>query len=477
MNTELNKARKKSLLPILLPYQRRWLNDKSTLKIWVASRQIGKSFALAMEAVKEGVESRCDNLILSASERQSREVMKKVYQHLRYSSVRTKEVGRAERETKEEVSLPNGSRVISLPASPDTVRGFSGNVFLDEFAFHTDSKEIWQAMYPTVTRGYKVRVTSTPNGKQNMFHELWTKDEKFSKHNTDIYAAKNEGLKVDVEAIRRGISDPDSWAQEFECRFLDEATAYITYEMITACEADAATKEYPAENPPTPLFSKEGDLYLGVDVGRKHDLTVLWLVEKLGDIFWTKMVRVMKREPFRIQRDFLYSLLDGTYFTPTLTLPPQGGGNKFDAHPRTLDISPPLRGGVGGGWKIRRCCIDSSGIGAQLAEEAVERFGPRVEGITFTAAVKEDLAVTLRRRFEDRMLRLPRDREIREDIHSVKKLTTSAGNTRFDAGHTSAGHADRFWALALSIHAAGSGQALVRYEPVTKRDFSLRGCY
>jgi phage FluMu gp28-like protein len=442
MNMELNKARKKSLLPILLPYQRRWVSDNSTLKIWVASRQIGKSFALAMEAVNEALKHKCNNLILSSSQRQSTEVMQKVYQHLRYSSVRTKEVGRAERESREEVSLPKGSRIISLPASPDTVRGFSGNVFLDEFAFHTDSQEIWQAMYPTVTRGYKVRVTSTPNGKQNMFYDLWTHNERFAKHRTDIHEAVEQGLRVDVEALREGIADPDSWAQEFQCRFLDEATAYITYAMITACESDAATKEYSAENPPTPPISKGGqggDLYLGVDVGRKHDLTVFWLVEKLGDIFWTRMVRVMKREPFRIQRDFLYSLLDG--------------------------------------MKIRRCCIDSSGIGAQLAEEATERFGPRVEGITFTGAVKEDLAVTLRRRFEDRALRLPRDREIREDIHSVKKFITSAENTRFDAGHTSAGHADRFWALALAIHAAGGVRPLVRYEPVMQRDFSLKGCY
>lgn len=436
-----DKAREQSLLPILLPYQRRWMNDKSALKIWVASRQIGKSFALAMEAVIEGLDRCCNNLILSSSHRQSTEVMQKVYQHLRYFSIRTKEVGKAERETREEVLLPNGSRIISLPASPDTVRGFSGNVFLDEFAFHTDSQEIWQAMYPTVTRGYKVRVTSTHNGKQNMFYDLWAHNDRFSKHMTDIHMAVKEGLRVDVASLREGISDPDSWAQEFECRFLDEATAYITYAMITACESDEASCDLDGN-----ALSANADLYLGVDVGRKHDLTVFWLIEKLGDTYWTKMVRVMKREPFRIQRDFLYSVLDGSIF------------GKY--------TSP-----------IRRCSIDSSGIGAQLAEEAVERFGSKVEGITFTGPVKEDLAVTLRRKFEDRLLRLPRDREIREDIHTVKKLTTSAGNVRFDAGHTGDGHADRFWALALAVHSAKSGLSPVRYEPVAKRDFSLKGCY
>lgn len=437
------------LSPILLPYQQRWVDDESPLKVWLAARQTGKSFAVAMEAVIEGLTSgtgRCDNLILSASERQSKEVMQKVYMHLRYFKMRSLKVIRAERETMEEVTLPNGSRIISLPASPDTVRGFSGNVFLDEFAFHTDSKEIWQAMYPTVTRGYKVRVTSTPNGKQNMFHEIWEHNENFSKHRTDIHEACGDGLKVNIDALREGIADPDAWAQEFECRFLDEATAYITYEMITACEADTVRCDLDVE-----ALSANAELFLGVDIGRKHDLTVFWLIEKIGDVLWTRMVKEMHREPFRIQRDFLYSILDGSYFS-------------------LLRIA-------NSELRLRRCCIDSSGLGAQLAEEAREKFGQRVEEITFTGAVKEDLAVTLRRRFEDRLLRLPRNRDIREDIHSVKKLTTSAGNVRFDAGHSGVGHADRFWALALSVHAAGAGPAQVRYEPVMQREFGLKECF
>jgi len=422
---------------ILLPYQQHWVNDRAPLKIWLAARQIGKSFAIAMEAVTEAVRDRCNNLILSSSERQSKEVMQKVFSHLRYLRVRSSEIIKAERETKEEVVLPNGSRIISLPANPDTVRGFSGNVFLDEFAFHKDAREIWKAMYPTVTRGYKVRITSTPNGKQNMFYELWAADSRFSKHRTDIYEAVRQGLKVDVDELRAGMNDADSWAQEFECRFIDEATAYITYEMITACEDENATREFTVSNTDG---KKVRDFYLGVDIGRKKDLTVFWLWEKIGDVFWTRMVKELLRVPFRIQRDELYRLL-------------------------------PF---------VRRCCIDSSGIGAQLAEEAIERFGSVVEAVTFTSAVKEDLAVTFRRKFEDRLVRIPIDRDIREDIHSVKKFTTAAGNVRFDAEGTESGHADRFWAGALGIHAAAQPAASVAYEALDSRDFksfATSGCF
>ncbi len=362
--------------------------------------------------------------------------MKKVYMHLGYMRARSAAVIRAERDTREEVELPNGSRIISLPASPDTVRGFSGNVFLDEFAFHTNSQDIWRAMYPAVTRGYRVRITSTPNGKQNTFYRLWAQDGRFSRHMTDIYRAAAEGLEVDVDGLRRGISDPEAWAQEFECRFLDEATAYLTYEMIAACEDAGASAVLVADR-----HEQEGEFYLGVDIARRRDLTVLWLLQKVGDVFWTRAVKEMRAAPFVMQRDLLYSLM-------------QDCG-------------------------VLRCCIDASGIGAQIAEEARQRFGPRVEAVTFTNAVKEDLALRLRRHMEERTLRVPPLKEIREDLHSVGKTLTPSGAARFEADRSGGAHADRFWALALALHAGGSAPPRMEYETLGQRAHGLEraGCW
>ena len=49
--------------------------------------------------------------------------------------------------------------------------------FSIEFAFHKDSREIWKALFPVISAGWKLRVVSTPNGKGNKFYELVT-DEK-----------------------------------------------------------------------------------------------------------------------------------------------------------------------------------------------------------------------------------------------------------------------------------------------------------
>ncbi|MDA8168669.1 MAG: terminase family protein [Nitrospiraceae bacterium] len=455
-------------MSILLPYQKRWLEDRSPRKIWLAARQTGKSFSLALEAVMEALEKRrSTSLVLSASERQSREVMEKVLTHLRYLHARSGEKVSSE-DTREEVRLPNGSRIICLPANPDTVRGFSGNVFLDEFAFHKDAEEIWRAMYPAVTRGFKVRVSSTPNGKnRNLFHALWSREEKnglFSRHSTTIYKAVDEGLPINVDELRAGIMDAASWAQEYECRFLDEETSFIPYELITACEDEGAAKDLKpldtglhrydgqkdlsshsgGSNPESSGF--KGDFYLGLDIGRRHDLTVFWLWEKKGDVYWTRMVRELRNTPFSIQRDFLYALMEGSL-----------------------------------GVKVRRAAIDATGIGAQMAEEAIDRFGPVVEPVQFTLNVKEDLAVSLRRLMEERRVRIPSRAGIREDFHSIRRVTTPAGNTRFSAEGSDDGHADRFWAAALGIHAGKKAPATVfEYEAAGRRTFfpsSFKGLF
>jgi phage FluMu gp28-like protein len=103
---------------------------------------------------------------------------------------------------------------------------------------------------------------------------------------------------------------------------------------------------------------------------------------------------------------------------------------------------------------IRRACIDSTGMGAPLAEALEHEFGPRVEPVTFTAAVKEDMAYRVKRRMEQRLDLLPEAPEIVRAFGAVKKLVTTAGNTRFDAERTEAGHADEFWAKALADLAA-----------------------
>jgi phage FluMu gp28-like protein len=103
--------------------------------------------------------------------------------------------------------------------------------------------------------------------------------------------------------------------------------------------------------------------------------------------------------------------------------------------------------------QLKRACIDQTGLGAQLAERANERFPWSAEGVTFTAAVKEELAFGLRLDFEDRRLRLCDEEELHWDLRSMRKEITASGNIRF-AGESADSHCDRFWAKALRQQAA-----------------------
>ncbi len=405
----------------LLPYQRHVVNLQSRF-VWACwSRQTGKSFAFSLRRILRGMERGRDQIFLSASEPQSRELMIKAHKHLQAAKIATEVTGNTFFEGTSfkqlEIALPNGLRIIGLPANPRTARGFTGDVFLDEFVMHQDDRAIWASVFPSILRGGgELDVASTPMGKSNKFYEL-SLNEKFAHSTVTLDDAVADGLSEDPEELRLAMGDDERWRQEFLCEFLDETTAYLTYDMISACEDPRLGGEPDMEA--LRRLGAGGDLYVGVDIGRKHDLTVIWIVQDVIGRLVTRGLIELKNETFRNQYQVLHDVL---------SLP-----------------------------SVRRCCIDSTGLGMQMAEAAGEDFGVhRAESVTFTAGLKAQFAGDLRIKVEDHLIRIPADAKIRNDWHSVKRTTTTAGNVRFEGERTAAGHADRFWAAALAVHAAGT---------------------
>src|SRR3990167_4987312 len=161
--------------PALYPYQRRWVEDDSRFKIACKARQIGFTFAAAWRVVDRRLEQPGATLWVSASERQALEAM----EHVRRFAKELGVVAIYEEDFIEgtllkqhAVRFPNGSRIVALPANPDTVRGFAGDVVLDEFAFHRDAEAIWRAAFATATRGFQLEIISTPNGARGRYYDL-----------------------------------------------------------------------------------------------------------------------------------------------------------------------------------------------------------------------------------------------------------------------------------------------------------------
>ncbi|TDK65989.1 terminase large subunit domain-containing protein [Sapientia aquatica] len=418
----------------LYAYQKKWLLDPSRFKIGMFARQTGKTFTSTLELVDdcfaaEAAGGRTRWVILSRGERQAKEAIEEgVKKHCQAYSLGVKEIegefkgASGERYTMLDVVLPGGSRITALPANPDTARGFSANVFLDEFAFHADSRKIWTALFPVISNGWKLRVTATPNGKGNKFYELMTDkklDSVWSRHVVDIYQAVKDGLPRDIDAMKLALNDEDAWGQEFELRWLDEASAWLSFDLIDGVEHDRAGD---------PTHYAGGPCFVGVDIGLRNDLFVIWVVEQVGDVYWTREIITAKRAKFA-QQD---ALLDDVFTR----------------------------------YRVLRMCMDQTGMGEKPVEDAKARYGSlRVEGVIFSVASKLTLATRGKEMFEDKLIRIPLgDTALRSDLHKLQKISGPTGAPRFIAESDANGHADRTWAcfLALSASDGPSGPITVK---------------
>lgn len=440
-----------------LPYQQAWIADESRFKIGMFARQTGKTFSTGGECADDcfrawAEDRRARWVILSRGERQAAEMMTEVikpFTRAFYEVYNTLVKGgeprfeetefRAPQEKGPdavykalEVAFPNGSRITALPANPDTARGFSANVILDEFAFHAKSREIWAALFPVISKGkQKLRVISTPNGKGNKFYELMTAEGSvWSRHHVDIYEAVRQGLDRDVEMLRKGMADEDAWAQEYELKWLDEASAWLDYDLISDAESPLAGR---------PEFYTGGPCFVGVDIAARNDLFVIWVDELVGDVLWSREIIARRRVSFAEQDALLDEVMRR--------------------------------------YRVVRVLMDQTGMGEKPVEDAKRRHGTsRVEGVLFTSAAKLDMATKLKERFQDRKKRIPAgDPVLRADLHAIKSQVGVTGIRRLVADGETDGHADRFWASALAATAADLGETKYEYTAALPRLRSLFG--
>lgn len=338
-------------------------------------------------------------------------------------------------------------RIKVLAANPRTARGFSGDLILDEFAFHEDSNAIWEAAEPILSSNpeFVCRIASTGNGKHNMFYRMVTSSQ-FNVSRVSRTEAHRLGVKVydpttrkpiTPEEARRKALDKRAYDQNYELKFNDENMALLTSELIQAAERSLITIDEQAWTADSiaRMFRAEGELFAGLDIGRNRDISVLTVIEKLGAL--RRVIGMLRLSGLRLpdqQRQ-----LD-----PLFTLP-----------------------------KFRKLCGDMTGLGLGLIEYAQEKHGTqRILGINFssteptsariqaegrraeTARVTEIMATDLLGCFEDRSIEIPVDEELRADLRKPEKVTSPGGRVSIAASRDEAGHADHFWSLALANRAS-----------------------
>jgi phage FluMu gp28-like protein len=434
------------------------LSDDSTFRIENKSRQIAWSFSIAMEAVANAVlygrSSVFQSINLSEAQEKIR-YARTVLEHLHIAGLPAITVP----DTTTALGFENNARILSAPGNPGALRGKAQFwVYLDEFAHQRQAKENYTTAVPVLSKGGKLRAASSPMGASGMFWEIFTQS--FQKY--PGYTRKStpwwevQAFSKNVKAARKLAPTLDTFArvdmfgtdriqaifanmpledfrQEYECEFVDESTAWITWEEIRAAQSQgetlvcllaeargknlAAVREAIDQLLP---FMRQGQvenaLAGGMDVGRVKNTSELYFVGK----------GAAESYPLRL----------------ALTLDNLEFDDQLDLIVYALTRLP-----------VSKFLIDRTGLGRQLAENAAKRFPTKVEGVDFTNASKSVWATDGKMLIQKRKTPLPVNRDMAYQIHSIKKIVTGS-NVFFDTEQNTKHHADKAWAWFLALAAA-----------------------
>ncbi len=245
------QAQSDKLDSILLPYQKRWVSDKSPVKFYEKSRRIGVTWAEALDnvltaATSNGMDERsrtdrprsvsdgsihCDQ----ASERDNRMLSRGMdIWYIGYNKDMAREyidtcadwakklnqavskiydneiIDEDKKILSYSITFHSGFKITALSGRPSNLRGKQGKAVIDEAAFHDDLKETMKAALAFLIWGGKVAVISTHFGADNVFNE-YIKDIRagrlnYSLHRTTFDDAINDGLYERVMAVtKRGL--------------------------------------------------------------------------------------------------------------------------------------------------------------------------------------------------------------------------------------------------------------------------------
>lgn len=434
-------------------HQVEFLNNRDRFSIDVKARQIAWSFTAALDAVCDGkVNPDTPHIFVSINQEEAKEKIR--YAKYIIESIIPRERPILTQESQTVIEFDNGSRLISHPCRPPRGKA-RARIYLDEMAHYKNGldREIYTAALPATVRGDGyIRIGSSPLGASGLFWEIATESMRRYPGYTrrmipwwhiphlckDVETAKQLAPGMDTEERVRAFGTEalvaiyensfiEDFQQEHECAWVDEATAWITWDVIKsnqrddllwwhAKSVDDALHMLPEVQRAVSRSEIESAFVGGIDVGRVHDLTEMVICGYGRRARPIRFCISLSNVEFDKQQALLWRVITSLPFTVVL--------------------------------------IDQNGLGMQLAEN-LSRTG-RAAGVDFTGQNKELFAVEARIQAERKNTPLPLDRDLAYQIHSIKKTKTAAKFNRFDTERNEKHHADKFWAWALALFGASA---------------------
>lgn len=496
---------------LLLPYQARWILDRSKIKVCVKSRRIGITWATAYEACEVAATSAEDGgshfYYQTYAEKDAKDFIEDCARWARAMDqwFQTEVEVLEEDAAREWFILPagensinitsirfsSGHKIVALPHSPRKMRGKGGVYCLDEAAYHPSFEEALRA-----TEAFEIW-----GGRTIIISSITDEDSPFTQYVRDIQAGRVEDATLHIitlaDAYEEGLykrvclKQGKPWSQEDQdhelARLLRKRAAdqeflciprrssgqYIPPSLCEPCMYDAPVLRLAKKDdflklpvrlqqadiaswldkvvaPAMKLFNKAWPSFLGMDFGRSSDLSVIapgQIAQKLS--LRIPFIVELDNIPFGRQRQIFQYIFDG--------MP-------------------------------RRCyaALDATGNGAELGEWALLRYGESlIEPIKIQLPWYAENLPKMKARFEDMSIQVPRDLDVRRDISMLEVIdgVPRLPKKRIAAQREEAlkgmemRHGDAAIAIAMLCYAAARPVIKYDYKKVPKRggDFAFDG--
>ncbi len=400
----------------LHPYQKQLLRDPSKRIVVRMCRQSGKTTCLGIRAIWFAItKPNTTTLLVTPSLRQSLILMQRIIDLLhRIPPALLKRIIPKIQGTQQ--FLSNGSRIYALPCAQQLLRGFTAHqVLADEAAFFKDDESIfYNILLPMfATTDGTLIASSTPWNQDSVFYKF-NQDPSFSKHIATWRDAVKAGLiKQEFIDEQKRLLPVERFQMEYEAEFIEDSEAWLPRALIMQCLD-------PALNYTSETIEQEGSFYIGVDLGKKVDHSVIAVIRK----------------------DTVNQLI----------------------HLKTFPLNTPYTSVIGylkllthHLHNVLKINMDQTGVGEYIVEDTRHALTQPVQGIMLSLQRKEEILNHLKQQMTTQQLAYPYDRDLLNELNTERYELTRDGHIRFF--HRDNEHDDRLWALALATYATRTPQA------------------
>lgn len=484
---------------ILMKHQVQWLSLQASIKICPKGRRTGITFATALDKTIKAAARKSaggDNVFYIGDTKEkglefigycakfARVIAQAQSQGV--SSIEEflfedqDERGNSRQITSYRIRFSSGFQIVALSSRPANIRGLQGVVVIDEAAFHPDVQGVLDAATALLIWGGSIEIISSHNGKKNPFNQM-VLDMESGRYGDDVavfrvtfddavanglyeraqlmqglpatpddkrkwyakirngYGVRKAAMREELDCIPRdgsGVCIPGVWIDEAmtEPRPILRLALGDEFAAKRPAEREAWCEEWIARNL-KPLLAKLDPArqhVFGQDFARHRHFSTIAPMEIGQTLRRTMPFGVeMHRVPTRQQEQILWALIRG--------LPRFGGG-----------------------------AMDATGPGQTLAEYTGDHFGASIHQVTLSRGWYGLWMPKLIQGFEDRMIDLPAEATLADDIRSIVEIDGIAMVVKAEAKDAKDPdlfrHGDFAIALAMGWFASLNLSALIDFQ-------------